>query len=420
MTRIGCFSKALTLSTAMVCLLGSSSGQQNVQGSFVPSQFTGKGIEPNDEALKSFEVTYSNVRSNGGLSVHPVIPYVKTLREGGPIKSIFSFGSPFTGDAVPEVSFKINNTTKNSYYATGITLRVIKSTKIIEPIPVLVFDLYNPILHLVNYGSAQISNVSADIALVDEHACLSPFGGDGALPLARVLIAPVVGATNYFSGPFSEEKIPPLYRDAPARCGFGFLNFDSERGKRWRIPFSTIVFHRPPFPLAPLPPSQTYDVSLPAGRQNYSVEVPISQVVPSGQADFIKLRIVSDAWASFEIEAAMNSSNGQSIPLGKLDLEYFNAGGDIKLAHSQFRKLDLALTPALRKFVLEVAENPFNSEDVIVLVNYPEYDRHFVDSRAALDSDLAQLLRKSRRKADMCVVGDLDGSDCLDMRSLGN
>jgi hypothetical protein len=90
------------------------------------------------------------------------------------------------------------------------------------------------------------------------------------------------------------------------------------------------------------------------------------------------------------------------------------------LAHSQFRKLDLALTPALRKFVLEVAENPFNSEDVIVLVNYPEYDRHFVDSRAALDSDLAQLLRKSRRKADMCVVGDLDGSDCLDMRSLGN
>lgn len=419
MNRIGLPTWALAIFTAIFCIPGSLFGQQQVQTLFVPSQFAGKGIAPNDDALKFFAVSYRNVRSGGHLSVSPAIPYLEVLRDGGPIKGIFSFGSPFSGDAVPEVSFKINNTTRKDYYATGIILKVTKSTKVILPIPVIVIDLSDPVLQVVNYGSSDITNVSADIALIDEHACDVPFTGNDALPLARVSLAPAAGTKGIFSGAFSEQKIPPLYKDAWRRCAFGFLNFDSEGTGSRRIPFSTIIFHRAPPILANLPPSQTYDVNLAAGKQDYSVDVPISQVVQSGQADFIKLRIASDAWSTFETEVAINSSEGTLIPLGKLKLEYFSAGQDLKLAHSHFRKLSLPLTAALKSFVVEVAENPYNSEDVVVVVNYPEYDHHLEEGRAALETDLAQLLRRSRSKARMCVVLDMHGSDCYDRRDFG-
>jgi hypothetical protein len=394
-------------------------GQEQVRDSFVPSQFNGKGIAPNDKALDYFAVSYSNVRLGGGLSVSPTIPYIKVLHDGGPIKGLFTFGSPFSGDAVPEVSFKFNNTTRKDYYATGITLKVIKSTKINLPIPIILIDLYNPVLRVINYGSADISNVTADIALVDENACDGPFTGSNALPLVRIPLSAGVGTKGIFSGAFVEQKIPPLYSDAPRRCAFGFLNYESNGLGVWRIPFSTIVFHRPPSPLGQLPLSQTYDVNLVAGRQNYSVEVPISQMVPSGQADFIKLRIASDTWSTFDMEVAVNSSDGQAIPLGKLHLEYFSAGRNLRLAHSQFRKLSLPLTAALKRFVVEVTENPFNREDVVVVVKYPEYNNHFEESRAALETDLAQLLRRSRSKARMCIVTDTSESDCYDMRDFG-
>ena len=188
------------------------------------------------------------------------------------------------------------------------------------------------------------------------------------------------------------------------------------------MPFSTVIFHRAHVPLGPRVPSMTYDVHLAAGRENYAVEVPISQAVPSGQADFIKLKISSDAWASFDAQVEMNSADGSVIQLGNLHLEYFASGQNIKLDHKHFRRLDLHLTATLLKYIRYVAENPLNNKDVVVVVT-PEYSRDLFGGRAALEADLVELLRKTRDEATMCIVpevGENDWNDCYDERGFHN
>jgi len=103
-------------------------------------------------------------------------------------------------------------------------------------------------------------------------------------------------------------------------CALGQLAYKTEDGDKEVFNFRMLVNLNPLGAGAPAPPTYTYDVFLPAGKANYKINVPISQVIPPGMTDHFLLRIATDKSAHFNLRVSLYDTEEKTLAESDVDL----------------------------------------------------------------------------------------------------
>jgi TIR domain len=102
-------------------------------------------------------------------------------------------------------------------------------------------------------------------------------------------------------------------------CVHGRLDFVDQAGHPGLLNFSTISILKPPgreaaeaaaAVEAPMAPSFSYDVSLEAGKSDYTKRLSIAQQIKSGEADNFSLKLATDRSASFDFDVDILAVDG--------------------------------------------------------------------------------------------------------------
>jgi len=286
-------------------------------------------------------LTYRSEMISDEIHIWPESDYLSALYKGGPISGMEYWYTPFSWE-FPELDIKIVNNRAKTMFFTNAKFRIVESKVNPQPILVIERNLYN-LLHfrLVNEGWGHIRDCIVKFNIKDLEESFSftdplPFiiSKDGIDSEYNIDITNALGQLgvkfrdpahtniNYGSsepvidsGPFG--RVVQVY-------GTIRFKFDTvaEKDREVTVKFSTHVSLFYPGPGAPAPPTYLYEVMFRLDESNYELDVPISQVLKSGEADRFKLKIGAPKSSVHQFQLTLMYGSGQAItsPMVNLSL----------------------------------------------------------------------------------------------------
>jgi hypothetical protein len=110
-------------------------------------------------------------------------------------------------------------------------------------------------------------------------------------------------------------------RDYPLDVA-GVLSYtDEQDGKEKKFRFRTRVYLGEPGVGAPAPPTFFYDLYLEAGKSDYSIRLPISQVIKSGESDHFVIDVASNKSTSFDLKITVFDTKKRPVKTSNLSID---------------------------------------------------------------------------------------------------
>ena len=291
--------------------------------------------------------TYRNA-----LEINPYNEYLNKLKNGGPIRSLSYWDSPF-GFQFPTLDFKILNNSGKTIAITKVQFRIAKSRT--DPFPILVihgngYDMQFP---LVNIGWGKVRNCLVNFTLVEpgqstvydgnypyefnigdfkkypEDNDLSPFFKRSGVDVDYIRQIYLYSLHDEIDsnllkalGPFKEGKAKMfgliIYEGESA---YGILEKDS-------VKFEATIFLGQPGVGRPIPPSFFYDISFDTLNDSYVRELNVMHEIKSGESDRfdVKISALKSSRHLFDISLIYNDNQEFIIP--GIRLNYLMCRGD--------------------------------------------------------------------------------------------
>ena len=281
-----------------------------------------------------FDVDYVSSASKP-VSIVPKVGYLEKVKSGLPLIASQKT-QPFDVN-FPRISIKSTNNTGATTLFDTLSIIVKKSKIDTTPIPIFVYDPWNVgNILLVNEGYGPIVNPTIKFGIFD---CRDQ--GIERRPEDFSLSETLPQINDSFN--FLVKNIVPskLIREHTV-CVSGILSYSTHVGKTLSNGFQTKVSLVMPGPGAAAPPSQEYDVFLEAGKENYTLDVPISQGLKAGDFDNFLIKIATNKSAEFELSVLIKTIGGREIRAGDMKLSFFvprSVASDVMQLEQQKRRM---------------------------------------------------------------------------------
>lgn len=296
----------------------------------VKSDFDQSGGMP-PYAPPDLTVSYHYMRTERGVAISPVMPYLDLLAMGGPIKGFHYWWSPFAWQ-YPGLSVEIVNNTKNTMFFNELVVRVNGSQVNREPVLLVEENFYNVgNFDLINEGWGNAVNPTLDFDILPVGACDQQPSMSGTS--RHIAIEPISDRSRIKIAPL----VPDSLHNETLVCVAGNIRYENESHARRAIKFSTRVSLVPPGPGAPAPPSYLYDLFLEAGKSGYTTRVPIAQKIAAQDVDHFLLRIGTDKSAHFELNISLRRIGGAELAMPPVFLDIFVPRSQSQEAHQSTR-----------------------------------------------------------------------------------
>jgi hypothetical protein len=264
--------------------------------------------------------TYHSEKSGQLLKISYDFPYLNSLNAGRMLRDYSAYYE--ASDGIVDLDFKFNNTTTKNAYATSVELKLNASTIVNEAIPYV--DGGYEIISIGNIGWGLMNKVQVSYAVAEKNGCSdSPI-----IPKdLRVIQVPLSisdrGDRRLTERGFIEIK----YGDVPADfqgfvCVVGYLDYTSN-GNAKRAAFASTVQIGGPELRGPIQSFGDYDLFLEAGKRDYVKSLPISDLLCANSAGRFIVHLKSDRTSSFDFDVSVRFTDGTTIDLGRVLLDYF-------------------------------------------------------------------------------------------------
>ncbi len=304
-------------------------------------------------------LVYESHRGNEGeLVVRPKMAYLNNMKSDGPVLpywlEIFNFPLPVFG-------VLSNNQTDHDVVLSSMELRVLKRqpTKVpwLIPSQPRYSDDKQLKLSITDYAHDDFSGgdpwITYDILPIDD-STTELISTDSAASNAELLMSlPNVEFDSEFanksigipeselteaqrernrwqavfgdSASFNIEKSlvpsPDIYNSAVI---FGWLNYTNAVGEKRRMKFASRIFLKPPGGPGRIRPDYLYSVMIDASGPPETITIPLGQLVEAGGQDCFVFSITATEPSLMEIDVVLQSTNGDEVDLGRLDIETFS------------------------------------------------------------------------------------------------
>jgi hypothetical protein len=284
----------------------------------LPAFLIGLGVT-NASAQGSW--VYSSQEDKGVLNISYKFPYLDSIKLGQRIMGLLHSPEFEAKTAIVDLDFKLNNTTAQNKFATSVDFKIIKNQLVNEAIPYMNGGLRAVFVGNLGWAPMEGPNVSYGLAQRDQCTPDSP------MPNTLRSIAPTADGSSRFTWKIEKGDMPSDWSNqAPSYvCVLGYLNYKSN-GISNRVPFATVVqLETPHMMVAPFIQfsSEEYDLSIDAGRSGYVKTLPISNLICANSAERFIVHFKSNRSATFDFDVSVNFTDGTSIPVGSVHLDYF-------------------------------------------------------------------------------------------------
>jgi hypothetical protein len=268
-------------------------------------------------ATGDLRLTYSYERLGKKIVIKPDMPYLSLLSQGGPIRGLQYWWSPFQWQ-FPNLSVKINNNTKHTLFLTEVIVNVKDSKVNIDPVLIVKENFYNVgNFDIINEGWGKVINpkiefMVRDVSLYEK--TFPAFAPDHLVQLktfsdrARITVL---------------GRVPPELRNNRLVCVFGKIYYSTENNRKHTIKFKTRVSLVRPGPARPAPPNYIYDLFLKSGEFGYTKRLPISQKIGPGEVDHFLVRVATDKSSQFDLAFSFRATSGAELSGSAVLLDIF-------------------------------------------------------------------------------------------------
>jgi hypothetical protein len=284
------------------------------------------------------KLRYEDQRDTGRLVVRPRDPYLDVLRAGGPL-TVHDYWNSLWEDTFswPTLDVKVVNNSARTVFFDRARFQVSESRPDLRPVPVIhgVEYVTNRVyLPLVNSGWGPLEDCVFRFRLTrgDEPVpCTGeysqPLSSSGGLVDEEPFIAALrEGGWGVAPPPADPDDYSYRRFSGPAAVASGVLEYsqtelDGSRSRRANPVTMRFVFGESPLG-APMPPSWTYQVKLRPDGRDYTVTVPVSQVLAAGEADRFLFKVAADRSSLHQFDLILGYLGGELEPV-PVTLELF-------------------------------------------------------------------------------------------------
>jgi len=278
--------------------------------------------------IEFYQAKYSSEQLGEVLKVSYVIPYLQAIDSGQTMKqmNVVYMEEGYT----VEFDIKLNNTTAMSKFATSVDFHVSESKLVDVDIPYIQDYGYRR-LQFGNIGWAELDAIKASYSVLPPEAC----DGDSPIPKPTKTAIPqkhtLVSGHEGWTVELTSGDIPKSFRLDLSKpptahdqfgCVLGYLEYTTH-GLPKRRPFAALTKLDGGQVAGVFDSTASYNLFLEAGKTNYTETLPISQFVAPNSPDRFTVRFRSNRSASFKFDATLRLTDGTTLKLGTVDLDYF-------------------------------------------------------------------------------------------------
>jgi hypothetical protein len=263
--------------------------------------------------------TYNSERDGHLLTISYDFRYLNSFKRGRNLMNYYPNYKP--SDGVVDLDFKFNNTTTKNAFATSVNFKINKSAIVNEAIPYVEGGRWS--VSVGNIGWAPMQGVRVSYAVATRDQCTTQSTIPSKLRSSSARFATLLD-TRVGTFEIKAEDVPSNWQKPypNAVCVLGYLDYNSN-GNSSHVPFAAIVQIGGPFIAGLVPIDGEFDLSLEAGREGYTTSVPIGDLICANSPGRFIVHLMSKRTASFDFDVTVRFTDGNSISLGSVRLDYF-------------------------------------------------------------------------------------------------